>query len=171
MSDFSYNSSLLAESINHFSGRKIGHISNKLNHGISHLLKNKDLADGMYLVFSAYFKRQYGFAWVWLLFLAAAAVLQVVIGLIFPYVFAIGWSVALLIIMIYGTYETKKLYSHESLMNLSKETIEKLMNEYGKEFGYATTTKTSIAGGVFLGLFTVFIFGLSYFYSINWKPT
>ena len=41
MSNFSYKPSLLTECINHYSGRKIGHISNKLNYGVSHLLKNK----------------------------------------------------------------------------------------------------------------------------------
>jgi len=34
MSNFSYKPSLLTECINHYSGRKIGHISNKLNHRV-----------------------------------------------------------------------------------------------------------------------------------------
>jgi hypothetical protein len=166
MSDLSYDASSLAEYINHFSGREIGHISNKLKHNVSHLLKNKDFAGEIELVFKTYFMQQKNIVIIWILLIVAAIILQGIIGLKFPYIFAIGWSVILLIGLIYGINEEKKLYNHKSLVNLDKETIKKLMDEYGKEFGHKSST-TAIVSYVFLGLITVIIFGFSYFYSLK----
>jgi hypothetical protein len=167
MSDFSYDASSLAEYINHFSGREIGRISNKLKHNVSHLLKNKDFADEIELVFKTYFMQQKNIVYIWILLIVAAIILQSVMGLKFPYIFAIGWSITLLIGLITGINEEKKLYNHKSLINLDKETIKKLMDEYGKEFGHkSSTTATAIASYVFLGLITVIIFGFSYFYGL-----
>ena len=163
MSNFSYKSSLLTECINHYSGRKIGHISNKLNYEVSHLLKNEKIADELYPLFNAYFKRQNNISIPFVLLVVAFMFLQVFNS--FPYIFAIGWSVSLLIGWICGYFEEERLHNQEPLRNLDKETIEKMKKEYGKEFGYPTSKKTVIFYYAFLGLFTIIVFVISYILS------
>ena len=163
MSDFSYNSSLLTRCINHYSGRKIGHISNKLNYGISHLLKDKKMLDELYPLFNAYFKRQQNIYIPFFLLLAIFVFLQFVIT--FPYIFAIGWSVSIFILAICGFSEEKRLHNKEPLRNLDKETIKKISKEYGKEFGYPTSETFTIFAYAFLVLFTIVIFLVSYILS------
>ena len=163
MSDFSYKSSLLTECINHYSGRKIGHISNKLNYGVSNLLKNKQIGDELYPLFNSYFKRQQNISIPFILLIVVSIFLQIAIS--FPYTFAIGWSVSVLILAFCGFCEEKKLRNQEPLRDLDKEIIKKIQKEYGKEFGYPTSEKFTTFAYVFLGLFTVVIFVVSYMLS------
>ena len=163
MSDFSYKPSFLTECINHFSGRKIGHISNKLNYGLSHLLKIEKLEDEVYPLFNTYFKRQQNVAIPFVLLVVTAMFLQIAIKC--PYVFAIGWSVCLLNLAIYAFCEEKKLRNQEPLRNLDNGTIEKIKKEYGKEFGYPTFEKKIIFYYTILGLFTIIVFVVSYILS------
>ena len=163
MSNFSYKPSLLTECINHYSGRKIGHISNKLNYGISHLLKNKKMTDELYPLFNTYFKRQQNVLIPCVLLIVASMLLQVYI--IFPYIFAIGWSVSISILAIWGFCEIKKLHNQEPLRNLDNEIIKKITKEFGKEFGYPTSERIRIFYYVILGFFTIIIFIVSYMLS------
>ena len=159
MSDFSYKSSLLTECINYYSGRKIGHISNKLNYGVSQLLKNKKMTDELYPLFNNYFKRQYNLSILFLLLVATFLFLQLFNS--FPYVFAIGLIVSILILFFLGYSEEKRLYNQESLRNLDKKIIEKIK----KEFGYPTSEKNYIFYSVFIVLFIISTFVISYILS------
>ena len=162
MSDFSFNSSLLTKCINYFSGREIGHISNKLTQRTSNLFKDKILANNAYHIFNTYYKRQMNLGIIVLFSLIAITIYcQVVID--FPYIFAIGWTVTVLIVTIWGIYDSKKLRNHNFFRDLDDKTYEKVINEYGKEFEYST--KKGVGYSIFLFFSVLLVFGVSYILS------
>jgi hypothetical protein len=164
MSDFSFNSAQLTQCVNYFSGREIGHISHKLTQRTSNYFKDKTFADNAYHVFKTSYKRQMNLGIVVLFSLIAVAIYcQVKID--FPYVFAIGWTLTVLIIAIGGVYDSKKLRNNDFFVGLDDKTYEKVINEYGKEFGYSTSNKKNVGYSIFLFLSVLLVFGISYILS------
>lgn len=161
MSDFSFNSSLLTRYINYFSGREIGHISNKLSYKVSLLTKNKELANKMYADFNTAYKRQMNLV-LFVLFILLAIVIFLQIKIDFPYIFATGWTFIILVFWILGIYNDKKLRNHEFFKDLDDKTYKKLINEYGKEFNYKSSRMQNIAGAIILFATVLIVFGVSY---------
>lgn len=162
MSDFSFNSELLTQCINCFSGREIGCISNKLTQNASGLFKGKGLADDAYRIFNAYYKRQMILGTIIPLSLLTIAI-YCQVRMDFPYVFAIGWTVTILTSVILGVYEDRKLRKHTLFIDLDDKSFKKVVSEFGKEFAYST--KNSIVYIVFLGITILLVFGISYILS------
>ena len=159
MNGFSYKSSLLNQCINHFSGKKIGHISDKSTEVISLLLNDKDLADKTYLVFCDYLKR-FNNIWMYSFLTLIPISLILVVILDFPHTFAIGGTVSYLILLILNICEENRLRNHRLFRDLDSKKFEKLINEYGKEFEYDTyTPKTRL---VILALIVIFMSVMSY---------
>lgn len=164
MNDFSFSSSLLTQCINHFSGREIGHISNKLIQRTSNLFKDKFFADNAYRIFNIHYKRQKNLGII-ILFSLVAIAIYCQIRIDFPYVFAIGWTVTILILMIIGVYEDKKLRNHDFFIGLDDKSFEKVINEFGKEFEYKTSKTRDVVYSIILCLSVLIAFGVSYILS------
>ncbi len=161
MDDLSYNPRLLAQSINYYSGREIGHISNKLNDKAFSLVKNKELAEKMYVIFSSFYKKQMNVSLLVLfVFLSVSIFLQIIVD--FPYVFAIGWTLNLLVLIVWSWYAEKVFRNHELLKHLDDKTYEKLSNEYGRIFNHKSSKGQNVAGAIFLFITVLIVFVVSY---------
>ena len=90
------------------------------------------------LLLKAFFKRRFG-TYLFFSILAITIIFQFIFS--FPYIFAIGWTLSILISLIWVIYEEKRLRSHELFRDLDNKTFETLMSEYGKRLGYVVTSK------------------------------
>ncbi len=164
MNDFSFNESLLIECINFHSGRNIGSIKAKLTEKASIFFKNKSDADKAYHIFNTYYKRQINLSIIIMFTLLSIAIYgQIIID--FPYVFAIGWTVTIIVLLILGLYEDKKLRNHDSFFELDDISFKKVINEFGKEFDYSI--KNNVLYIIILGVSAIIVFMISHFYSIQ----
>ena len=166
MSDYRYNSNLLAETVNSYSGRQIGYISSKLNEHVLKLLNNKEQAQQAYHLFQNYYKRQINWGILsTLALIALSAFLQFIID--YPYVFAIGFTFGFLVLYTIGTMDEKRMRNSSFLKNVDDKIFDEIKKEYAKEFGmdaYMTKAGT-IFCYVIIAISILAIFGISYIVS------
>lgn len=166
MSDYRYNSNLLAETVNSYSGRQIGYISSKLNKHVLRLLNNKEQTEQAYHLFKNYYKRQINWGILsTLALIALSAFLQFIID--YPYVFAIGFTFGFLVLFTIGSIDEKRMRNSSFLKDVDDKTFDAINKEYAKEFDmdqYMTKTGTILCYAlIIIGILA--LFAMSYIVS------
>lgn len=164
MSDFAYKQDLLEKAVESFSGRNIGEMTDLINDKVKKIINNDTNIDRISKTFTDFYKRQTNLVLIVLLPLIGISIyLQVKID--FPYVFAIGFSLTLGFIFIIGTLEEKRLRRQKHICELDNNEFKAIKKEYGQGYELEMSKGKSIAMIIFLTLFTVGIFVVSYIMS------
>lgn len=162
MSDFAYKQDLLVQAVEHFSGRNIGELTDLLNDNAKKIIGTDINIDRISKILSNFYKRQANLAFISLFTLVGISIyLQVIID--FPYVFAIGFTLTFGIIYLIGILEEKRLRSHEFICELDDKKYKVIKKEYEKGYDVVMSKGKKIATIIFLIVFTVGIYVISYF--------
>jgi hypothetical protein len=162
MSDFAYKQDLLVQAVEHFSGRNIGELTDLLNDNAKKIIGTDINIDRISKILSNFYKRQANLAFISLFTLVGISIyLQVIID--FPYVFAIGFTLTFGIIYLIGILEEKRLRSHEFICELDDKKYKVIKKEYEKGYDVEMSKGKKIATIIFLIVFTVGIYVISYF--------
>ena len=162
MSDFAYKQDLLVQAVEHFSGRNIGELTDLLNDNAKKIIGTDINIDRISKILSNFYKRQANIAFISLFTLVGISIyLQVIID--FPYVFAIGFTLTFGIIYLIGILEEKRLRSHEFICELDDKKYKVIKKEYEKGYDVEMSKGKKIATIIFLIVFTVGIYVISYF--------
>lgn len=161
MSDLSYKQDLLKKAIESFSGRNIGEMTDLINDKVKKIIDNDRNIDWISELFTDFYKRQNNLVLIVLLPLIGILIyLQVIID--FPYIFAIGFTLTLGFIFILGALEEKRLRRQKYICELDDKEFKTIKKEYGQGYELEMSKGKSIAMIIFLSLFTVGIFVISY---------
>ena len=162
MSDFAYKQDLLVQAVEHFSGRNIGELTDLLNDNAKKIIGTDINIDRISKILSNFYKRQANLAFISLFTLVGISIyLQVIID--FPYVFAIGFTLTFGIIYLIGILEEKRLRSHEFICELDDKKYKVIKKEYEKGYDVEMSKGKKIDTIIFLIVFTVGIYVISYF--------
>lgn len=163
MSDFSYKKDLLVKAVETFSGRNIGELTDLLNDKAKKIIGNDRNIDRISKILTDFYKRQTYLALISLFTLIGISVyLQVKID--YPYVFAIGFTLTIGLIYLIGTLEENRLRNQEYICELDDKKYKALKKEYGQGYDVEFSKGKKIASIIFLIIFVIGVFGLSYMF-------
>lgn len=161
MSDFSYKQDLLVKAVESFSGRNIGELTDLLNDKAKKIIGNDRNIDRISKILTDFYKRQTYLALISLFTLIGISIyLQIKID--YPYVFALGFTLTFGLIYLIGTLEEKRLRNQEYICELDDKKYKALKKEYGQGYDVELSKGKKIASIIFLIIFVIGVFGLSY---------
>lgn len=163
MSDFSYKQDLLVKAVESFSGRNIGELTDLLNDKAKKIIGNDRNIDRISKILTDFYKRQTYLALISLFTLIGISIyLQIKID--YPYVFALGFTLTFGLIYLIGTLEEKRLRNQEYFCELDDKKYKALKKEYGQGYDVELSKGKKIASIIFLIIFVIGVFGLSYMF-------
>lgn len=163
MSDFSYKQDLLVKAVESFSGRNIGELTDLLNDKAKKIIGNDRNIDRISKILTDFYKRQTYLALISLFTLIGISIyLQIKID--YPYVFALGFTLTFGLIYLIGTLEEKRLRNQEYICELDDKKYKALKKEYGQGYDVELSKGKKIASIIFLIIFVIGVFGLSYMF-------
>lgn len=163
MTDFKFKHDLLVHAIEHFSGRNIGELTDLLRAKTKKIIGNDRDVERISKILTDFYKRQTYLALISIITLVGISFfLQLNID--FPYVFAIGFTLTLGIIYLIGILEEKRFRNQEYINEIDDKKYKALKKEYGQGYDVEMSKGKKIASMVFLILFVLGIFGLSYIF-------
>lgn len=161
MSDFSYKKELLVNAVETFSGRNIGELTDLLNDKAKIIIGNDLNIDHISKAFTDFYKRQTNLSSISLFtFIGISIYLQVKID--YPYVFAIGFTLTLVLMYFIGTLEEERFRNQKYICELDDKKYKALKKEYGQGYGFEWSKGKNVVSIIFLIFFVIGVFGVSY---------
>ena len=164
MAAFKYNKEILKLTVERFSGRNIGDLTDLLNDNAKKIIGTERHLDELSAIFTTFYKRQMNlFTLLFLVPIAISIYLQFKID--FPYVFTIGFTLTIIIIFLFGLSEESGLRNKEYIQDLDEKKYQALKNEYGSAHELSQNKKQEIMTYVLIIAFAIGVFGISYMFS------
>lgn len=164
MDAFSFNENLLVRTVEHFSGRNIGELEDKVNDHAKKMLGNTYDVDELSAVFKSFFTRQKAIGLlVFLIPMGSAFYLQ--FHTHFAYCIAIGLTVTILGIFLVEKLETDRLHNHQLLRGLDKDRFKEICREYAPLYNEDMSESRRKLNIIIVCLFGVAAYIITYFVS------
>ena len=161
MSDYSFNKETIIKSVEYFSGRNIGEFEDLLNDNVKEIIGSKMNIDQISKICIDYIKRQKKLSIIqFLILFVISFILQLIID--FHYVFAIGFTLMIVIMFLVDRIEEKRLRNREYIKDLDDEKFKKVLIEYAKACNIDKSKSFEKKAMVLIILSTILIYIFSY---------
>lgn len=160
INDLKYSPKLVKETIDYYSGRKIGDYKDKFRHEINQIVKGKNTLE-ISNIFSEYYRKMVLFNFL-LFFGAIGLSIYLQFKTSFPYFFGIGFIVIIMLLFLLNSIFESRLRNNRLLIKLTNKQFNSLAIQYNIKY----PKKQLINYIVILGIFAVIIFIISYISTI-----
>lgn len=164
MNNFSYNENLLVRTVEHFSGRNIGELEDKVNDQAKKMLGNTYDVDELSAVFKSFFRRQKVIGLL-VFFIPMGSAFYLQFQTHFAYCIAIGLTVTILGIFLVEKLETDRLHNHQSLRGLDNDRFKEICREYAPLYNEDMSESRRKLNMIIVCVFGVAAYVITYFVS------